>query len=95
MSAGIGSNGRAPCVNKTKGSPFTLSMHHISHSMLGHTVALRSLEKIVNAFTVFSEVYYNRYNFTEKYFSALFLARIVANRETRLFSLFLGLGDIY
>ena len=72
-----------------------LSMHHISHSMLGHTVALCSLEKTVNAFMVFSQVSLNRHNFVETYFSALFLARIVANRETRLFSLFLGLGDKY
>ena len=56
MSAGIGSNRHAPCVNKTKGSPFMLSMRHISHSMLGHTVALSSLKKTVNAFTVFSGV---------------------------------------
>ena len=53
ISAGIGSNGHIPCFNKTKGSPFMLSMHHISHSMLGHTVALSSLKKTVNAFTVF------------------------------------------
>ena len=53
ISAAIGSNGHIPCFNKTKGSPFMLSMHHISHSMLGHTVALSSLKKTVNAFTVF------------------------------------------
>jgi hypothetical protein len=57
MSAGIGSNGHVPCVNKTKGSSSVmLSMHHISHSMLGHTIALSSLEKTVNTFTGFSQV---------------------------------------
>jgi hypothetical protein len=41
-------------------SPFMfISMRHISHSMLGHrsTVSLSGLEKTVNAFTVFSQVY--------------------------------------
>jgi hypothetical protein len=58
MSAGIlvGSNRHVLCVNKTKGSPFMLSMRRISHSMLGHNVALSILEKSVNAFTVFSQV---------------------------------------
>ena len=69
-----------------------LSMRHISHSMLGHTVALPSLEKTVNAFTVFSQVYY-RHIFVKNILASCFLAQIVANRETRLFSLFLGLGD--
>ena len=57
ISAGIGSNGHVPCFNKTKSSPFMLSMYHISQSMLGNTIALPSLEKTVNdVFTVFSRV---------------------------------------
>jgi hypothetical protein len=32
-----------PCVNKTQGSPFMLSIRHISHSMLGHNVAVSCL----------------------------------------------------
>ena len=32
---------------------------------------------------------------SKKYFSALFFPRIAVNRGTRLFSLFLGLGDKY
>ena len=57
MSAGIlvGSNRHVLCVNKTEGFPFMLSMRRISHSMLGHNVALSILEKSVNAFTVFSQ----------------------------------------
>ena len=47
MSAGIlvGSNRHVLCVDKTKGSPFMLSMRRISHSMLGHTIALSSLKE--------------------------------------------------
>ena len=44
MFAEIGSNGQTACVNKTKGSRFMLYIHHIRHSMLGHNVALSSLE---------------------------------------------------
>ena len=72
-----------------------LSMRHISHSMLGHTVALCSLEKPINTFMVSPRFLRIVINLSKKYFSALFLARIVANRKTHLFSLFLGLGDKY
>ena len=72
MSAGVVLNRHVPCVNKTECSPFMLSMRHISHSMLGHTVALSSLEKTVNAFTVFSQVSQNRHNFVKNILAPCF-----------------------
>ena len=73
----IGSNGHVysstPCFKRQKALHLCYHiLHHISHSMLGHTVALSSLEKIVNAFTVFSQVSQNRHNFIKNILAPCF-----------------------
>ena len=74
-----------------------LSMRHISHSMLGHTVALPSLKKKKRKciYGFLPGVLESPKLRQKNILASCFLAQIVANRETRLFSLFLGLGYKY